>query len=141
MPADPLRSLPNAKAAFVEPMDCLPLSRLPDGSEWLWELQLDGYRAIGVKSYEKVYLYSRNGKSFDKRFSYITEALSELPDATVVDDEIVALDDSGRPNFNQLQNFASEAGRTRHFLFDLLCYKAVILRDCLSSSDANCWPI
>jgi hypothetical protein len=30
MPADPLRSLPKTKAAFVEPMDCLPVPRLPE---------------------------------------------------------------------------------------------------------------
>jgi hypothetical protein len=33
MPADPLRSLPKTKAAFVEPMDCLPVPKLPEDFE------------------------------------------------------------------------------------------------------------
>jgi ATP-dependent DNA ligase len=123
MPADPLRSLPKTKAGFVEPMECLTVSKLPEGSKWLWELKLDGYRAIGVKSAGKVRLFSRNSKPFDKKFAYIAEALRELPDETTVDGEIVALDDAGRPSFNLLQNFVSEAGRIRYFVFDLLCHK------------------
>jgi ATP-dependent DNA ligase len=50
MPADPLCSLPKTKAAFIEPMDCLPVPKLPAGSQWLWEIKLDGYRAVAVKS-------------------------------------------------------------------------------------------
>jgi ATP-dependent DNA ligase len=37
---------------------------LPDGPNWLYELKLDGYGAIGIKSYG-VALRSRNNKSFD----------------------------------------------------------------------------
>ena len=46
-----------------------------------------------------------------------------LPGATVIDGEIVALDNDGRPVFNLLQNFTSESARIRYFVFDLLCYK------------------
>src|SRR5262245_37419798 len=113
MPANPLRSLPKAKAAFIEPMDCLPVLKLPEGPQWVWEIKLDGYRAIAAKSAKKVFLFSRNGKPFDKKFSYIAEALGELPDETTVDGEIVALDNSGRPDFNLIQNFVGEAGRIR----------------------------
>jgi len=70
-----------------------------------------------------VTLYSRNRKSLNSRFPYIVEPLRGLPDGTVVDGEIVALDDDGRPVFNLLQNFTSESGRVRYFLFDLLCYE------------------
>jgi ATP-dependent DNA ligase len=45
-----LRSLPHNKAAFIEPMECLAVAKLPDGPNWLWEIKLDGYRAVAVKS-------------------------------------------------------------------------------------------
>jgi ATP-dependent DNA ligase len=87
------------------------------------EIKLDGYRAIAVKSGQVVTLHSRTGKSLNKRFPHIVEPLRELPDGTVVDGELVALDDQGRPTFNLLQNSTSEASRIHYFLFDLLCFK------------------
>jgi len=40
----------------------------------------------------------------------------------VVDGEVVALDASGFPNFNLLQNYRTEAARIHFFVFDLLVY-------------------
>jgi bifunctional non-homologous end joining protein LigD len=51
------------------------------------------------------------------------EALAGLPAGTVVDGEVVAIDKSGRPNFNLLQNFRAEASRIQYYVFDLLCWK------------------
>jgi ATP-dependent DNA ligase len=48
------------------------------------------------------------------------EALADLPKGTVVDGELVAIDDSGRPDFNLLQNFRAEAARIHYYVFDLL---------------------
>ena len=48
--------------------------------------------------------------------------LCDLPENTVVDGEIVALDDAGRPNFNFLQYSRSQAKRIHYFVFDLLVY-------------------
>jgi ATP-dependent DNA ligase len=45
-----LKSLPNAKAAFIEPMLMLRTGMLPKTSDWLYELKLDGYRELGLKS-------------------------------------------------------------------------------------------
>ena len=46
------------KASFVEPMECLSVPRLPEGWQWLWEIKLDGYRALGLKSGSDVTLPS-----------------------------------------------------------------------------------
>jgi hypothetical protein len=31
-------------------MECLAVAKLPEGSRWIYEIKLDGYRAIGVKT-------------------------------------------------------------------------------------------
>ncbi|MCU1240604.1 MAG: hypothetical protein JWO71_1330 [Candidatus Acidoferrum typicum] len=114
-----LYSLSQVKATFVEPMECLSVSKLPAGQQWVWEIKLDGYRALGVKGRDTI-LYSRNGKNFNKRFPQIVEALRNLPADTVIDGEVVALDESGRPDFHRLQHFTVEASRIRYFVFDLI---------------------
>jgi DNA ligase D-like protein (predicted ligase) len=118
-----LASLPKTQASFVEPMECLSVSKLPEGLEWLWEIKLDGYRALAVKSGDGVTLFSRRRKSLNRQFPFIVEALADLPAGTVVDGEVVAIDDSGRPDFNLLQNFRAEASRIQYYVFDLLCWK------------------
>ena len=116
-----LDCLPKRRAAFIEPMECAPVSKLPDGWPWVFEIKLDGYRAVAVKAHgQHVNLFSRRRKSFDHHYPLIVEALAELPEGTVVDGEIVALDNSGRPDFNLLQNFRSEASHIHYFVFDLL---------------------
>ena len=115
--------LPRTEASFVEPMDCLSVSKLPEWLEWLWEIKFDGYRALAVKSGTGVALFSRRRKSLNSQFPYIVEALADLPAGTVVDREVVAIDESGRPNFNLLQNFRAEASRIQYYIFDLLCWK------------------
>jgi DNA ligase D-like protein (predicted ligase) len=109
-------------AAFIEPMECLAVAQLPDGPEWVYEIKLDGYRALAINADGKLALHSRKKKSFHRQYVHIFEALKELPKNTVVDGEIVALDDAGRPNFNLLQHFRSEASRICYFVFDLLVF-------------------
>jgi bifunctional non-homologous end joining protein LigD len=107
-------------AKFVEPMLLLRTDRLPEGAAWLYELKLDGYRALASKTGERVDLRSRNDKDFVPRFPAIAAALEKLPDGTTIDGEIVALDDEGRPSFNLLQNYGSVAAPIVYYAFDLL---------------------
>jgi bifunctional non-homologous end joining protein LigD len=104
-------------------MECFATTKLPEGSEWAYEIKLDGYRAVAIKLESNVSLVSRNRKSFNRQYFYIVEALRDLSDNTVVDGEIVALDEAGRPNFNLLQHSRSQASRICYFIFDLLIYE------------------
>jgi bifunctional non-homologous end joining protein LigD len=60
-------------------MECALVCKLPEGSDWTYEVKLDGYRAIGVKTSRETVLFSRNYKNFNKRFPQIAEAIRELP--------------------------------------------------------------
>jgi ATP-dependent DNA ligase len=46
------------KIGFVESMECLPVSKLPGGPNWSYEIKLDGFRLEAVKSKGKTTLYS-----------------------------------------------------------------------------------
>ena len=80
---------------------------LPNGEQWLYELKLDGYRAIAFKKNGAVHLRSRNDNDFNVRYPAVVEALTRLPENTVIDGEVVAFDQEGRPSFNALQNYGS----------------------------------
>jgi bifunctional non-homologous end joining protein LigD len=96
-------------ARFIEPMLLQPAEKLSEGGLWLYELKLDGFRAQAIKSGGRVHLRSRNDKDFSKKYPAIVQALAAMPDETVIDGELVALDDLGRPSFNALQNGSSIA--------------------------------
>ena len=82
----------KTRVRFVEPMLLLRTEKLPQGVDWLYELKLDGYRALAIKTGGKVHLRSRNDKDFTTRYPAIVKALAAMPDETVIDGEVVALD-------------------------------------------------
>jgi len=82
----------KVEARFIEPMLLLSTERLPAGESWVYELKLDGFRAVAIKSGGRVRLRSRNDKDLAARFSTIARALYAMPDETAIDGEVVALD-------------------------------------------------
>lgn len=89
----------------------------------MYEVKLDGYRAITVKSGKNIFLRSRRNKSFNAQYPRLIDPLRDLPDESVVDGEVVALDDAGAPSFRLLQEFRKQASRIHYFIFDLLVCK------------------
>jgi bifunctional non-homologous end joining protein LigD len=98
----------------------LRTERLPEGPDWSIELKLDGYRALAIKTGGKLQLRSRNDNDFNVRYPALAKALSSIPDETVIDGEVVALDGAGKPSFNTLQNYGSAGAPLHFFIFDLL---------------------
>jgi bifunctional non-homologous end joining protein LigD len=112
--------MPIKKAVFVDPMECLPVEALPKGPQWTYELKLDGYRMLLLKSGGKVRLHSRRGNDLTGRFQHVADDFAFLPDETVIDGELVALDDRGAPSFNLLQNYRSADAHVMLYAFDIL---------------------
>jgi bifunctional non-homologous end joining protein LigD len=57
-----------------------------------YQLKFDGYRAIAFKTGGKIHLRSRNDNDFSIRYSDVVKGLAKLPDETVIDGEVIALD-------------------------------------------------
>jgi DNA ligase D-like protein (predicted ligase) len=110
----------KANACFIDPMLLLRTDALPAGDQWLYELKLDGFRAIAFKRDGMTQLRSRNNNDFSTRYPGVFKALEKLPDQTVIDGEILALDEDGRPSFNALQNFGSGAAAVVYYVFDVM---------------------
>jgi bifunctional non-homologous end joining protein LigD len=71
---------------------------------WLFELKLDGYRLLAARDGGPARLFSRNGNDLSACFPEVIRAVSGLPvNGLVLDGEVVALDDAGRPSFQRLQ--------------------------------------
>jgi DNA ligase D-like protein (predicted ligase) len=117
------QALPKQAAGFIETMDCLAVSKLPDGPEWSYEIKLDGYRLEVVRTSRMTTLYSRRENVLNQRFPYIATAFEDLPKETVIDGELVALGPDGRPDFNLLQNFRSAESRIVYYAFDILVHE------------------
>lgn len=98
--------------------------RLPPGPDWLFEVKLDGIRAVGIKDGRAVRLFSRRPRELTTNFPEIVAALAALPSRQlVVDGEIVALDPQGRSSFQLLQRLQQTPHSPPpvvYYLFDLL---------------------
>ncbi len=108
---------PSAGAVY-RPMLATLSDALPSGSDWLYELKFDGYRALAYVRGGKCELRSRNGNDLTGRFSAVAHAVADaiVRDA-VVDGEVCALDDRGHPSFSAMQQ---GSGRLVYYTFDCL---------------------
>lgn len=75
-----LRQLPTARLDFIKPMLARSSDHLPSGADWLYELKLDGYRALVMKKRGAVTLFSRRGNVLNVPFPTIVAACF-TPDA------------------------------------------------------------
>jgi len=53
----------------------------------------------------------------------VATACADLPDGTVLDGEIIALDENGQPSFNALRNRRFHTKGIQFYAFDLLTYE------------------
>jgi bifunctional non-homologous end joining protein LigD len=115
--------LPEIGIRFIEPMLSETVEELPEDSHlWSYEIKLDGYRCLALRDEGGVKLYSRKKNLLNSRFPTIVKALESVEPGMILDGEIVALDNNGRPSFNLLQNFRFTAKQIHFYAFDLLAH-------------------
>ncbi len=92
----PARGQPFMLAALEE----RPLS----GKEWVFEIKYDGVRVLAERRGDAVRLFGRSRRDITARYPELVTALHALPgDRFLIDGEIVAMDESGKPSFQRLQ--------------------------------------
>jgi bifunctional non-homologous end joining protein LigD len=115
-------AVPVAMPRFVEPMLATPGSAVPAGDDWLVEVKWDGYRTQALVGGGRTELRSRNGVDAGDWFPRLRGPADWIDAAeAIVDGEVVALDDDGRPDFSRLQERLGDAsGGVVLIAFDLL---------------------
>jgi bifunctional non-homologous end joining protein LigD len=96
---------PAAAKRDYAPMLASLVTELPAGDGWLFEPKWDGYRALAYVRGGEATLRSRRGNDLSQRFATVAKELPQAlrtPDA-VVDGEVCALDENGRPSFSAMQ--------------------------------------
>jgi bifunctional non-homologous end joining protein LigD len=92
-----------------------------DREGWFFELKWDGFRAIAETDENGgVKLYSSRHNDLRKQFPPIADALAELKQPAILDGEIVALDEEGKPRFEWLVNRGPQNGTLIFYVFDLM---------------------
>ena len=139
-----VKALPGAEhgpmPTVIHPMLAISTERAFDNPEWVFEIKWDGYRAVAFIENGRVRLMSRTQNDLTLRFS----ELGSLPqfvkaERAILDGEIVALDDEGRPSFSLMQQRTGfQPGKRRiqrregvpvvYYVFDLLYLDGFDLR-------------
>jgi ATP-dependent DNA ligase len=70
-----------------------------------------------------VTLWSRRANLFTNQFPHIARACECLPSGTLIDGEIVVLNEKGRVSFNLLHHHRSKAQALLFYAFDVLIYR------------------
>ncbi len=124
----------------IHPMLATPIAKAFDNPDWLFELKWDGYRAVAFIDDGRLHLVSRSQNDLTAQFP----ELGSLPEfvkakRAILDGEIVALDDEGRPSFSLMQQRTGfQPGKRRlsrregvpviYYAFDLLYLDGFDLR-------------
>jgi bifunctional non-homologous end joining protein LigD len=105
----------------LEPMKAQLVDEAFDNDRWLFEVKWDGIRLVSFIDNGKVSLQTRAGRIVDDEYPQL-QAVSRLVNAkqAVLDGEIVALDEEGRPSFQLLQNREKEPHPMQYVVFDIV---------------------
>jgi bifunctional non-homologous end joining protein LigD len=131
----PSLTIVGAKTAsfpgFITPCDPTLREQAPEGSEWLHEIKIDGYRAQLHIRDGRIRVYSRSGYDWTTQFHQIAQAAQALASHDlIIDGEATALGNTGLPDFQQLRRELAKkhSDRLIYHAFDLLYLDGYDLR-------------
>ncbi|MFO7719278.1 MAG: DNA ligase D [Gillisia sp.] len=114
----------------IKPMLATATKKIFNDPKWIYELKWDGYRMIANIKDGKATLYSRNGNSFNSKFSKLKRDLEQIPHNVILDGEVVIVDKKGVPDFQKLQNYDEQTlGELRFYVFDMLYLNGLSMLD------------
>jgi bifunctional non-homologous end joining protein LigD len=114
-PAGPRRKYAPMLATLSDP------KQMPRGEGWEFEIKWDGYRIVARVAGGEAELRTRKDQDYTERFANVAKELAKAlktPDC-VVDGEVCALDEEGRPSFSAMQQ-AKPGTPIVYYVFDLL---------------------
>src|SRR5690606_24886380 len=97
--------IPSQKMpSYISPMLSTLSATVPSGAEWRYEIKWDGIRGMIFVDNEGARIIGRKGNEITKQFPELVEIQDALrARSAILDGEIVALDEKGRPRFELLQ--------------------------------------
>ncbi len=97
-------AIPRPMPREIHPMLATAIDQPFNGAEWLFEIKWDGYRAVAFLENGQVRLVSRNQNDLTARYPELRD-LAQFVKAknAILDGEVVALDEQGRPSFSRMQ--------------------------------------
>jgi bifunctional non-homologous end joining protein LigD len=130
----------TAMPSSLSPMHAELSDAVRNHAEWMWEPKLDGYRALAFIRDGHVTLRSRRGLDLTPAFPRLAAELAAQGANMILDGELVAFDDAGKPSFNALQNrvqlksereiaAADQSAPAMYYCFDLLHFAGIDLRE------------
>jgi bifunctional non-homologous end joining protein LigD len=94
-------------------------AQLPRGVGWSYEVKFDGYRTLALKDGSRIKLLSRNLKDATRQYPSVAREVARLQtESVILDGEVVAIDDQGRPSFQALHH--QSAHTLVYYAFDVL---------------------
>ncbi|HEY0653498.1 MAG TPA: DNA ligase D [Chryseosolibacter sp.] len=105
---------------LVKPMLCTLVKQPFADDDYVFEVKWDGYRIIAHCDNGDVWLQSRGGEDYSRKYPSIVTALTKLDFSGIIDGEVVYLNQQGKPDFDALQRVNGQKGPLVFYAFDLL---------------------
>lgn len=116
----------NRLPEFIQPQLATLVDKAPNGNDWLHELKFDGYRLLCFIDKDIRFLTRRNN-DWTESFPTLKREIKKLKNlkGTILDGEVVALDEKNRFSFQMLQNALHEDATIPlyYYVFDMLYYQ------------------